>query len=102
MESDLITKLIESLIAGGPIAILLAIAARWFMKGNEKLTDQLQIERIQRLDQMDKEIARQRTRNDECEEDRRHLHTVIAKHLPDVELTRSGRVKLPVTNENQR
>lgn len=71
-------KLLDSVIATGPVAILLIIAIWWQTRGNQALVTQLNAERGERLDAMDKEIERQRERSDECERDRLSLHRALA------------------------
>lgn len=77
MDSNFI-KLLDSVIATGPVAVLLIIAIWWQTKGNQALVTQLNAERAKRLDAMDKEIDRQRQRSEECEKDRLSLHRLLA------------------------
>lgn len=79
MQQDLITKVIDSLVTTGPVALILAAGLWWQTRGNQSLVKQLNTERCQRLDAMDEEINRQRKRSDDCERDRLALHQEIAR-----------------------
>lgn len=78
-ETSLLAKCIESLIATGPVAVILGVAVWWQTRGNQALITQLNTERAERMDAMDKEIIRLRERSDKCETDRIELHKQIAR-----------------------
>lgn len=73
----LLVNALDSIATNGPVAVLLIIAIWWQTKGNQALVTQLNAERAERLDAMDKEIDRQRERSEECERDRLELHKLI-------------------------
>lgn len=73
----LLINALDSIATNGPVAVLLIIAIWWQTKGNQALVTQLNAERAERLDAMDKEIDRQRERSEECERDRLELHKLI-------------------------
>ena len=56
MDPAFADKAFDTLIATGPVAVILAIAVWWQTKGNQALVTQLNIERTDRLDAMDSEI----------------------------------------------
>lgn len=79
MESDLFAKALDTLMASGPVAAILAAAVWWLMRGNQALVKQLNDERGERMDAMDQEIDRLRQRSDRCEADRLELHKQVAQ-----------------------
>lgn len=78
-DPDLISSALDTLVATGPVAVILAVGIWWQTKGNQALVTQLNSERNDRLDDMEKEIARLRDRSDRCEQDRVELHKQIAQ-----------------------
>jgi hypothetical protein len=78
-EPDLLLSALDTLIATGPVAVILAVAVWWQTKGNQALVQQLNSERSDRLDDMEREIDRLRDRSDRCEQDRVELHKQIAQ-----------------------
>lgn len=84
-------KLFESIVSTGPVAALLVLAVWWQTRGNQALVQQLNTERIERMEAMEDEIDRQRTRSDDCEKDRLELHRKIS----DIELDRAKKESLP-------
>ena len=78
MDAESSAKILESLIATGPVAVILAVAVWWQTKGNQALVNQLNAERGDRLDTMDAEIKHLRDRSESCERDRIDLHKQIA------------------------
>lgn len=73
-----VAKILESLIATGPVAVILAVAVWWQTKSNQALVNQLNAERGERLDGMDAEIKHLRDRSESCERDRIELHKQVA------------------------
>lgn len=78
MDPAFNAKIFESLIATGPVAVILAVAVWWQTKGNQALVNQLNAERGERLDAMDAEIQHLRDRSESCERDRIELHKQVA------------------------
>ena len=78
MDPAFAAKAFDTLIATGPVAVILAIAVWWQTKGNQALVTQLNIERTDRLDAMDSEIQHLREKSENCERDRIELHKQIA------------------------
>jgi hypothetical protein len=81
MEPSLIAKTFEVVAATGPVALILVIAVWWQTKGNQALVTELNKERNDRLNAMDRELQRLRDRSDKCEADRIELHKQLAKIL---------------------
>jgi len=78
MDPSLTVKAFDTILATGPVAVILAIAVWWQTKGNQALVTQLNAERINRLDAMDGEIQHLRDKSESCEKDRLELHKQIA------------------------
>jgi hypothetical protein len=81
MESTLIAKAFEVIVSTGPVAMILVIAVWWQTKGNQALVTELNKERTDRLNAMDRELQRLRDRSDRCEADRIELHKQLANLL---------------------
>jgi hypothetical protein len=84
MDPSLAAKAFETIAATGPVAAILVIAVWWQTKGNQALVTELNSERTDRLNTMDKELQRLRDRSDQCEKDRIDLHKQLAKILASV------------------
>jgi hypothetical protein len=84
MDPSLAAKAFETIAATGPVAAILVIAVWWQTKGNQALVTELNSERTDRLNAMDKELQRLRDRSDKCETDRIELHKQLAKILASV------------------
>lgn len=93
METDpsMTAQVINQLIATGPVAVILAVAVWWQTKGQQALINQLNTEREERMDSMDKEIVRLRDRSDKCEADRIELGHRIARRRRTVTCTASSK-----------
>lgn len=78
-DHDLITQLLQSTAAAGPVAALLLIAVKWLTGSNRELVTELNKERQARLDDMEKHIDRLQARSDDCEKDRLNLHRQVAE-----------------------
>ena len=81
MEPTLIAKAFEVIVSTGPVAMILVIAVWWQTKGNQALVTELNKERNDRLNAMDRELQRLRERSDRCEADRIELHKQLANLL---------------------
>jgi len=88
MDPSLTQTAFETIAATGPVAIILVIAVWWQTKGNQTLVTELNAERTDRLNAMDKELQRLRDRSDKCEQDRIELHKQLAKLLANVAQSR--------------
>ena len=78
MPPDIITSIWTSLLSAGLPAVLLALAVKWLSAGNKVLINQLNEERGERLDAMEKHISKLQERSDSCERDRLELHKQVA------------------------
>ena len=67
-------ELWNQIAAAGLPALLMAVAVWWLQKGNNQLVNELNKERSQRLDVMEKHIK-------ECDDDRKVLRDMLIKHL---------------------
>lgn len=79
MSPDLFTRLIDTIVATGPVAALLLIAVWHQTKGQAALIKQLNEERTERLEQMDGHMQRLETRADSCEQDRRRMSDELVR-----------------------
>jgi hypothetical protein len=84
MDPTLTSQALETIAATGPVAIILVVAVWWQTKSNQSLVTELNSERNDRLNAMDKELQRLRDRSDKCETDRIELHKQLAKILASV------------------
>lgn len=91
MDPSLIAKTFDTLAATGPVAVILVIAVWWQTKGNQVLLTELNRERNERLNAMDHELDRLRTRSDKCEADRVDLHKQLAGLLAAAACDRGGK-----------
>lgn len=73
MSPDLFTRLIDTIVATGPVAALLLVAVWHQTRSQQALIKQLDSERAGRLEQMEAHMARLDARSHECEVDRRRL-----------------------------
>ena len=90
MDPSLVAKTFDTLVATGPVAVILVIAVWWQTKGNQALVTELNKERNERLNSMDKELHRLRERSDRCEADRIDLHKQLANILASATLDKGG------------
>jgi hypothetical protein len=79
MSPDLFTRLIDTIVATGPVAALLLIAVWHQTKGQAALIKQLNEEREERLTQMEGHMTRLEYRADTCEQDRRRMSEELVK-----------------------
>lgn len=79
MSPDLFTRLVDTIVATGPVAALLLIAVWHQTKGQAALITQLNDEREERLTQMEGHMARLEARADACETDRRRMSEELVK-----------------------
>lgn len=88
---EIFLKLIDSSPLLGPMLVLV-----WILKtGNDKMVAQLNTERQERLDGMDKQIEHLLRRSDECEKDRLALHRDNAALREQLEALRTSRGESP-------
>lgn len=88
---EVFLKLIESSPLLGPMLVLV-----WILKtGNDKMVAQLNTERKERLDAMDRQIEHLLRRSDECEKDRLALHRDNASLREQLETLRVSRGDTP-------
>lgn len=64
----------NQIAAAGLPALLMGVAVWWLQKGNNQLVSELNRERSERLDKMEKHV-------DDCDKDRRELRDMLIKHL---------------------
>lgn len=67
-------ELFETLTTTGTPALLMAFAIKWLHSSNSTLVNELNRERNDRLDAMEKQIAN-------CDRDRKDLRNMLLKHL---------------------
>jgi hypothetical protein len=64
----------NQIASAGLPALLMAVAVWWLIKGNNQLVNELNRERSERLDKMERHV-------DECDRDRKELRDMLIKHL---------------------
>jgi hypothetical protein len=64
----------NQIASAGLPALLMGVAVWWLIKGNNQLVHELNRERSERLDKMEKHV-------DECDRDRKELRDMLIKHL---------------------
>lgn len=74
MDYSMHPELWNQIASAGLPAILMSVAVWWLQKGNTQLVNQLNQERSERLDKMEKHV-------DECDRDRKELRDMLIKHL---------------------
>lgn len=79
MSPDLFTRLLDTIVATGPVAALLLIAVWHQTKGQAALITQLNEERDERLTQMENHMSRLEARSEACEQDRRRISEELVK-----------------------
>lgn len=67
-------ELWNQIASAGLPALLMAAAVWWLQKSNNQLVNELNRERSERLDKMEKHV-------DDCDKDRRELRDMLIKHL---------------------
>ena len=64
----------DSLASAGPAALLMGVAVWWLTRSNSQLIMELNKERSERLDTLEKHI-------EDCDKDRKDLRDILIKHL---------------------
>jgi hypothetical protein len=64
----------NQIASAGLPALLMGVAVWWLIKGNNQLVHELNRERSERLDKMEKHV-------DDCDRDRKELRDMLIKHL---------------------
>lgn len=67
-------ELLNQLASAGLPAVLMACAVWWLQKGNTQLVQELNRERSERLDRMEKHV-------EDCDRDRKELRDMLIKHI---------------------
>ena len=79
MLAALPTEAVELLAPSGLHAVLLGIAVWWLSKSNTELVRELNRERTERLDVMERHIQRCEKHIEECDRDRRELRDQLIR-----------------------
>lgn len=66
----------NQIAAAGLPALLMAVAVRWLTRSNTHLVKELNKERSERLDTMEKHIK-------DCDDDRKQLRDMLIKHIAE-------------------
>jgi hypothetical protein len=64
----------NQIASAGLPALLMGVAVWWLIKGNNQLVHELNRERSERLDRMEKHV-------EDCDRDRKELRDMLIKHL---------------------
>lgn len=64
----------NQIASAGLPALLMGVAVWWLIKGNNQLVHELNRERSERLDKMEKHV-------EDCDRDRKELRDMLIKHL---------------------
>ena len=76
-----ITPLWQTFIATGSSTMLLIIAIKWLVAGQNKLIEKLDHERLERINDLDERLKESEKHITECNEDRKVIREKFISHL---------------------